>query len=281
MFRRLLTMLQGRSSMASTNNMPSREVGLRVHEIMFSHRYGEAIALIRQQIANGEQHWHGSLGEAYLCDRQYELAAESFVMANREADEFDRPRIEHMRLDPSKNRTGTSLNWLGTAYWLAGQQDLAKATWRGYIEGNLAGEILYGDAAGGVTEGLLLWYAGLLTKDEKTCKDALKYLANRAKRGAIKSWPGPLALMILGKKTAEEILAEHFNTNSIEAAITAAWTDLLERRHLSNYLLYVGALALSQGKEDDYWQCLKLCADLENPIIEDEWYIARGALERR
>jgi hypothetical protein len=267
--------------MASTSNMPFRDEHLRVHDLLFSHKYIDAIDAIQQLIAKGAQRSYGSLGEAYLCDRQYANAAEAFVKANRDADEFDRPRIEHMGLDPAKNRKGTFLNWLGTAYWLAGEHDLAKTTWRSYVQGILAREIISGDAAGGVTEGLLLWYAGLLTQDEKTCKGALKYLANRAKRSAIKSWPGPLALMVLGKKTAGEVLAEYFKTNSIQAAITAAKTDLLKRRELSNYLLYVGALALSEGKEDDYWNCLKLCATMENPIIEDEWYIARGAVERQ
>ena len=265
--------------MASTSKLPSREIGLKVYQLKFSHQYGEAIALIRQQIAEGEQLWHGSLGEVYLCDRQYGKAAAAFAEANRVADEDDRPRIEHLGKDPAKNRTGHHLDRLGTAYWLAGERDLAKTTWRAYVEGNLAGEILYGDAAGGVKEGLLLWYAGLLTKDEKACKDALKYLANRAKRSAIESWPGPLALMVLGKKPAEEVLTENFETGEIETAIAAATTDLLKRRRLSQYLLYAGALALSQGKECDYWQRVKQCAALENPIIENEWYIARGALE--
>jgi hypothetical protein len=267
--------------MVSNSSELSRDAALRVYDLKFAHRYGEAISIIKQQMAKGEQDWHGSLGEMYLCDRQYANAAEAFGQANRDADKRDRPRIEHMGLDPAKNRTGTCLSWLGTAYWLAEEHDLAKSTWRGYVEGNLAGEIIYGDAAGGVTEGLLLWYASLLTQDDKTCKDALNYLVNRSKHSAIKSWPGPLAMMILGKRSKVEVLAEQFKTNSVESAITAAKTDLLKRRHLSNYFLYVGALALNDGKEDEYWNFLKLCAAMENPIIEDEWYIARGAVERQ
>ena len=259
----------------------SRDDLQRANDLVWSHRYAEAIEAYVKMINAGEQRLYGALGEAYLCDRQYENAADAYVKANRIADENDRPRIEHMGKDPAKNRTGHHLDRLGTAYWLAGKHDLAKATWRSYVEGNLAGEIIYGDAAGGVTPGLLLWYTGLLTKDDKTCKDALKYLANRAKRSRIKSWPGPLALMILGKKTAGEILSEHFKTDSIATAVAAAKTDLLKRRELSQYLFYFGAVVLSQGKDDDYWQCLKLCAGLENPIIEDEWYLARGAVERQ
>lgn len=275
--------------MASTSNksamafdsIVSRDSLLNANNLLKSHRYGEAIKTYQQFIAMGEQRLFGALGDAYLCDQQCELAAKAYVQANRVADENDRPRIEHMGKDPAKNRTGHHLDRLGTAYWLAGKHDLARATWRSYVEGNMAGEIIYGDAAGGVTPGLLLWYAGLLTKDEKTCKEALKYLANRAKRSRIKSWPGPLALMILGKKTAGEILSEYFKTNSIEAAITAAKADLLKRRELSQYLLSAGALSLSQGKEDGYWQSMKRCAGLENPIIENEWYIARGAVEQQ
>jgi hypothetical protein len=281
MFKRLLMMLQETSSMVSTSSTQSRDALLSARDLLFSHRYGEAIVAFERLINMGDRALHNTLGEAYLCDRQYKKAAAAFVEANRVADEDDRPRIEHMGKDPAKNRTGHHLDRLGTAYWLAGEHDQAKATWRSYIEGNLAGLIIYGDAAGGVTQGLLLWYAGLLSRDEVTCKDALKYLTNRAKRSAIASWPGPLALMILGKKSSAEILAESFETDKIDAAIAFAKTDLLKRRHLARYLFYTGALALSQGKEDEYWQCVEQCAALENPIIENEWYIARGAVEQQ
>jgi hypothetical protein len=263
-------MLQGTSFMVSTN----------VRELIWSHRYKEAIAVLLQEKAAGDNDIYVSLGEAYLGDRQYENAAAAFIEANRVYDERDRIRTERA-LDPTRWRTSSHFIWAGTSYWLAGDRDLATINWRSCVDGILAGEITYGDAAGAVTEGLLLWYAGALTRDEGTCKDALKYLTNRAKRSAIKSWPGPLALMVLAKKTAEEVLVEHFGTSDIETAIGTAKTDLLKRRELSQYLLYLGALALREGKEEQYWQRMKQCAALENPIIENEWYIARGAVEQR
>jgi hypothetical protein len=169
---------------------------------------------------------------------------------------------------------------VGTVLWLLGRREEAIATYKAAVDGILTGTIHYADLAGGVSQGLLLWYAGVTSADEKATQHALKYLRNRAKRRAISSWPGPLALFVLGRKTQEEALLATSGFTQVDAAIHRAKTDLLRRRELVQALFYFAVRHRSEGDEEQCRAGMIQCAGLENPIIEQEWYLARAEAEQ-
>jgi hypothetical protein len=54
---------------------------------------------------------------------------------------------------------------MGTVLWVMGLRGVAKELYRSAVDGIRYGTIHYADIAGGVGQGLLLWYAGVTTKD--------------------------------------------------------------------------------------------------------------------
>jgi hypothetical protein len=79
---------------------------------------------------------------------------------------------------------------MGTVFWLMGHRSVAKELYRSAVDGIRYGTIAYADAAGGVGQGLLLWYAGITSKDRNATEHAVDYLTLLAKKSRIKSWPG-------------------------------------------------------------------------------------------
>jgi hypothetical protein len=57
----------------------------------------------------------------------------------------------------------------------------------------LDGSVLYGDAAGGMEQRLLLYYMAVTSSLPDEMSFALKYMKGRSRRARISSWPGPIA----------------------------------------------------------------------------------------
>lgn len=131
-----------------------------------------------------------------------------------------------------------------------------------------------------MTPGLLLWYAATTAGDAKSRQRALGYLRNRAKRRAIKSWPGPLAQYVLGTASQEEVLRQACGTPKVERAVRIAAEDMLKRRQLINAMFCFATRSREQGAEGDCIRWMHKCAGLENPSIEIEWYLAHAEAER-
>lgn len=74
------------------------------------------------------------------------------------------------------------------------------------VDGILKGTIEFGDAAGGVGQGLLLYYMAVTDNRPQEMAFALDYMRNRAKRIFIKSWPGPVANYYLGAITFTDLV---------------------------------------------------------------------------
>ncbi|CAN5320163.1 hypothetical protein BH10PSE7_BH10PSE7_42280 [soil metagenome] len=69
---------------------------------------------------------------------------------------------------------GRYLDMLGGALWLANQREQAAAAWQRSVHGLLDGTITYASGAGGVTNALLLLYAGISLIDPSLIAEAKK-----------------------------------------------------------------------------------------------------------
>ena len=165
---------------------------------------------------------------------------------------------------------------IGAILWLLGRRDEAIRTFRASVNGILDGSIKFADNAGGVSQGLLLWYAGLTALDETAKEDALNYLRKLARKPRIKYWPGPLALFVLGRQSHGDVLWEASGGSEIDDAILQARSDLLKRRQLTQALFYFAVQRRSDGLEEECREGMRKCASLENPVLEVEWYLARA-----
>ena len=60
-----------------------------------------------------------------------------------------------------------------------------------------------------------------------------------------------------------------------------ARTDLLKRRFLCQALFYGACREREAGDEPACMKKMEECFHLENPIIEVEWYLARGEFNQK
>ena len=96
----------------------------------------------------------------------------------------------------------------------------------------------------------------------------------------MKYWPGALALFALGQKTEEEVLVELFGTNDLQESVRQATTDLLKRRRLVQSLFYFATRNRAEGNEKQCRIRMLTCFELENPVLEVEWYLARAEIQK-
>jgi hypothetical protein len=109
---------------------------------------------------------------------------------------------------------------------------------------------------------------------------AFKYLKKRARRSAVRIWPGPLARYYLGELAFEDVLASATGQRDLSAAFEVARTKLLSRRQLCGALFHDGVRRRAQGAEELCLVRMRECYRLENPLIEPEWYLARYEAEQ-
>src|SRR5208283_2950334 len=105
---------------------------------------------------------------------------------------------------------------------------------------------------------------------------ALKYLTKLAARRRIHYWPGPAALFLLGRLTFEDALKDATGFGDLPQAKKAAEEDLMTRRQLTNLLFAAGTERRMAGDEPRCRMYMAECASLTTPLIEYEWYLAKG-----
>lgn len=240
-------------------------------DLLDEHRYHEAHAIF-DQIARYNR-CNSKLGFAnratvnLFLNRLPEALAD-YTQANQLAREEE----------ATGGKSSPYLEKIAAVQWLLGERDAAIETAQSSVRGLLSGEIQYADSAGGASNGLLLWYMAITKADIAIRDYAERFLQKLAKKSRIQYWPGPLALLALGKKTAEEILRERWSTSDLDELTRQAPTkkNLLKRRELVQALFY---WATSLRKANHEEQCLALfsrCVSIPNPLgIEEEWYLAQ------
>jgi hypothetical protein len=168
------------------------------------------------------------------------------------------------------------LKTIGAVQWLLGLRQEAIQTFRASVDGILNRTIKFADLAGGVSQGVLLWYTGGSAPDASAREYALKYLTKLAKRSRIEYWPGPLARLVLDQVDFAFVLEKATGMRELQPSVDLTKGDLLKRRQLVQALFYRGVQARSLGHESECQDWMRRCFELENPIIELEWYLARN-----
>ena len=239
--------------------------------LISAHRYEEAVAAYDAQLAADESGYYAAnRATALLCAGRLSEALEGFSMANDAARQ-------------SLASRSTRLEHMGTVLWLMGHRSVAKELFRSAADGIRYGTITHSDIAGGVGEGLLLWYAGVTTRDRDAMEHAVEYLTHLAKKSRIKSWPGPLALFVIERQAQslfpralpfKELLRDSFQTGNLQEVIEQAKSDILKRRELIQALFVLGTKRRKKGDKAGCLRAFQQCAQLENPYVEQEWYLA-------
>lgn len=241
----------------------SKEANGDPWDLLFAHRYEDALALA-ETVKVDDDHPSPIIlarAAALLCLGRFRDA-----LAVYEAGSELR-RQEQFKVPPF-------LNELGTALWLLDNKVVAKEIWRASVDGIRYNTIHYADAAGGVEQGLLLWYGGVSTCDPNATEHALAYLEWLSKKKLrVSNWPGSLALFALGKKSFDDVLRE-LECKNLQAAIQRSTTDVKLKRDLIQALLCLGTQLRSDGDGRGSRNAFQRCAKLENPIIELAWYLA-------
>lgn len=185
--------------------------------------------------------------------------------------------------EQAAERDGAYLENVGAAQWLMGRHRDAAITWRQRVSGILDGTIIYTDFSGGASDGLLLWYAAVTLTDDELLEYAIDYfrtLSTPSRLSSwpnISSWPGPLVYLALGERSADSILQEQFD--ELNSADLPHWNaDILRRRKLVNVLFYSAVKCRADGQEQECQKLMSAVAQIKNPLIELEWYLARGEL---
>jgi len=253
-------------------------------ELMRSHRYVEAVQDMRRQLASNPNDMAavGVLASALRAAGEYREALPLFerLDADRRAD-----KVANI-LAP-----GTP-GWLldiGCLHWLLGDHAKAIQIMHGLAAGILDGSIQYGDLGGGMAQGLLLYYMAVTEKNPAEMSFALDYLANRLKQKKkqfkqfkqyhLEFWPTPLAAYYLGEVPFATVM-EAVDQADSTPPVDPANAGLGRRKCLCMALFHDGVKSRAQGDEAHCLARMRECYGLENPLNQQEWYLAKYEVER-
>jgi tetratricopeptide (TPR) repeat protein len=158
----------------------------------------------------------------------------------------------------------------GVVAWLRGQYQEAREHWARAVELLMTAGNVMTDAAGGVESGLLLWFAGVRLKAGAYREAASRLLERLCRSERIGLWPGPGALYVLGRISADAMF---------EAA--DSMSRMLTDRQMCQAHFYHGVQALSKGDFPLFAaEMSKAVARGESTRIEHEYYLAKYELGR-
>jgi hypothetical protein len=242
---------------------------------MRSHRYVEAIAELRRDLANNPNDLAAveGMAEALRAKGDYGDALQFFVRlaTHRKEDKVGNilaPGSDAWQID------------IACVYWLLDDHSRATELMHGVANGILDGSIKYGDAAGGMAQGLLLYYMAITRNMPEEMSFALDYLRSRVKRSSVQNWPCPLARYYLGDIAFEAVMEAVNHPPFLPAVVNAAKAELGRRRRLTVALFHDGVRSRAQGNEEHCLARMRECYGLENPLFEQEWYLARFEVQK-
>jgi hypothetical protein len=148
----------------------------------------------------------------------------------------------------------------------------------GLAAGILDGSINYAsDAAGGISQGLLLYYMVITDNKSDEMSFALRYLRNRVNRSASRNWPAALASYYFGRRYVRE---GHGSQARLAPFVEPGILELGRRKRLCVALFHDGVRSRARGDEGHCQARMRECYALENPVNEQEWYLARYEVEK-
>jgi hypothetical protein len=158
---------------------------------------------------------------------------------------------------------GVDRTMSGVALWMAGRFPQALATWTADVEARLAGASRYGDAAGGVTAGNVLLFAGARLANRDAQKLAVKSLRKRLRAKQSAAWPGPVSRYLLEKLSEADLVA------------AVSQVPILHERQMCQARFYVGVKGLLEGDRMAYRRAVQEAYEFGRVAkLECEYYLA-------
>jgi hypothetical protein len=212
--------------------------------------YSEAVTGFSEELRNSPSTpTFNNRGMAYLHLGDYDAAMADF----RSAD----------ALSSAALHTVCDGDMCGVALWMAGREGEAVATWLAGVEAALAGTVRYGDAAGGVTIGNLLLFAGVRLDDKYAIASATRLLRKRFRTKQSAAWPGPVSRYLLDLVSESDMLA------------AVSHVPILRERQLCQARFYVGVHAFSVGDRAAYFQTMREAYEIGRVAkLGAEYYLA-------
>jgi len=169
-------------------------------------------------------------------------------------------------------------------HWLCGDHTKAMRMMHALAAGILDGSIQYAtDAAGGMSQGLLLYYMAVSDNKPEEMSFALGYLRHlrdRLKRIMIQNWPCAVASYYLGDVPFAKVMEDVNERVVTMPPIDPATLELGRRIRLCDALFHDGVKSRARGDEAHCLARMRECSALENPVVEQEWYLARYEVEK-
>lgn len=231
--------------------------------LLKSRRFVDAASAYQQQLREQpDKKWSNmdGLAESLMGAGRYAEAIPLFeaVSANRRRE---------LPASPGK------LEQISVCHWMNGDRQVALDIIRELVVAVRDGTITFTDFAGGVSQGLILCYMAITLGSIADVDLAMSYLKTLASRPRITNWPGPAALLLLGALTFSQALK---NATDIAQTKSRAVQDGWIRRYSAALLFAAGTERRMAGDEAGARKFFMECASLTNPLVEYEWYLAKG-----
>jgi hypothetical protein len=235
-------------------------------------RYDEAIGLFAAYIARGRH-----LGIGHFANK-----AIAELQAGRPQDAEETLRQGQAFTERDKHNIGSNLLLqLSQVQWLNGHVEDAVTSLTARVQGLKDGSVQFADGAGGGAEGLILYYYGVRLGRPLLIEAAHSWLkcVQERNRFGLRNWPGPLVRWFFGELDDAAVMTAECGAGSMEAALLTAKTDILARRHLIQFCFHRAVRAHAEGERSRSLELFETVVSLENPLIEDTWYLARREVE--
>jgi hypothetical protein len=248
---------------------------MKFQELVKLRRYSEAIADLQRDLERNPEDMAAVEGMARVLrakgDYEESLLFFTRLADQRESDETTKllaPGSAAWRID------------IACLHWLSQNRTKAIGLMHNVAHGILDGSIKYGDAAGGMSQGLLLYYMAITSSLPTEVSFALDYLRKRVKRSFGQIWPTPVAQYHLDEISLDEVMKAVDRQPTLTGPLAAEKMELGRRRRLCVALFHIGVKCRIYGHEDQCLARMRECAALEDPLIEQEWYLARLEVEK-
>ncbi len=256
---------------------------MNADESIKAHQYAAAISMCRAELEKEPDNIYtkNELSTALFANGDYVEAIALLIESGN--------RAKAQRHTPGNPGNDDKIS---VCQWCLGNRDEAIRLMKGLCAGILNGKIQYSSSTGGGEQGLLLHYMATTTQDDELRQYAFDYMkkviAQQAKYLPHRQildlgWPIPLMAFVLGEAPYSQVMkfatssrmhTKETTEDAVEARLIAN-TDLMTRRRLTNVYLQEATLARANGDEEGCVAKMRECYELENPIIESSWYIAR------
>jgi hypothetical protein len=170
------------------------------------------------------------------------------------------------------------LEKVGGILWILRRRVESIDTFREGVDLISSRTVTFTDNAGGVDPGVLFWYASSSAADHRSHEHSVRYLSALATTFRHPEWPAPLALLVLGKSSLSDVLADLCGVSDPSDAVRSTRLDILKSRRLVRALFYGSVIERNHGRHAGFRHLLELCAKIENPVLEIEWYLAQSEL---